>query len=464
MSPLGTEASQLNRYDRQNSPIPDPDARVTAQEDAFIQARATPGSSQQQLTRQMAGLSVSDPAGPSTIDHFPYRPAFGNAGEAVLLWANYFEIVVKPKDLMKYALEVTYQSSEGEEEGPAKSKPSKSGKGPTPAKEAKGRKLQTIIDEAISRLHPKPTLATEYKHQVISLGNLPLPSGGAVQVEYTEPGRTRVEKWDVKFHGPTSMHVDRLMAYVGNLLDPAGDVNFPKFPEEVDTIGVILGHLARADPKAVAIGRGRFFATDSQRAEHANLPRDSLISILRGYFQSVRPATGRLLLNTNVTHGVFRRSESLNVLLEDLRLAEMHNLDNLPEGRRRQLSHNLRLFDKSIKRARISIQLPSQQKMDKAVAGLASTKDGFGEQNKPQFKPGIGLFSGPTTTKFYLRKPSNQQTQAKGMPFDKYLTVSDYYKMSESIPVSTKRQVNVFYSLLFPSSFLLSLSLSLSPA
>lgn len=268
----------VDRVNRANTQIPQPDPQVAELEDDFVRGQSAELA---QLTGQISKLSVTSQ---TSTDFFPYRPAFGAAGQRVTLWANYFRLDVKLQTLFKYAIEVSHKPAE--EEG-KDVKPTKAGKGPKgaeKAKEARGRKLQRIIWLALSKLPADSTFATEYKAQVISLKNLVLPSDSVIQVEYTEPGRDRREAWNVKFSGPTPIHVDRLMEYLADMRDPAGDANFPKFPDEVDALGIVLGHTARADQKAVAIGRGRFFALDDGRAESGFMRNDSVLSILRGYF------------------------------------------------------------------------------------------------------------------------------------------------------------------------------------
>lgn len=226
---------------------------MTAQEDAFIKGQA--GASVSQLTTQMGKLSVG--ASGSSSDILPVRPAFGHAGQEVILWANYFKLETKSQPLYKYSLIVSHQPFEdpaGSSKGGADRKP----------KEARGAKLQRIITAALAQL-PNSQLATEFKAQVVSLKELEIPASNLVQVEYVEPGRSRVETWNVNFSKTIPIRLDELVGYLSTMKDPSGDANFPKYPDELDALGVIIGHTPRADPNAVSVGRGRSFATDDAR-------------------------------------------------------------------------------------------------------------------------------------------------------------------------------------------------------
>jgi eukaryotic translation initiation factor 2C len=386
------------------------------------------------LTQQLASLSVSS----SNI--FPVRPAFGHDGQEVVLWANYFKLEAKPQSIYKYGVIVTHQPFT------AAATSTKAAADRQP-KEAKGAKLQRIITAALAKI-PSARTATEFKAQVISLTELKLPASNAVQVEYTEPGRPRVETWNVMFSKPTPIRLDQLVAYLGNMKDASGDAHFPKFPEELDALGVIIGHTPRADNGVVAVGRGRFFATDARKDE-APVPQmapDSLLSILRGYFQSVRPATGRLLLNVNVTHGVFRRELPLANLFGLKGIDKMNFLENTTPGQTdnniRNFVFNARMVDKSLNRAKIQIKSPSNkgQIIQRFMTGLAKVGDGRGEEHPPRFDQKATDFRSAYTTSFFLRKPAagSKATIVPGLKYDDYNYVADYFRKKYNIVADRK--------------------------
>lgn len=369
----------------------------------------------------MGKLSIAPSTTSSSLDIFPYRPAFGHDGQEIVLWANYFKLEAKPRTIYKYGLTVNQQPQpSGDQAG------STAGGADRPPREAKGAKLQRIITLALGQIH-NATLATEFKAQVISLTELNLPASNTVQVNYTEPGRNRVEIWNVSFGAPVPIQLDELLTYLTRMVDPAGDTAFPKFPDELDALGVIVGHTARADNNAVAVGRGRFFATDA-RKEQAPMPHGSLLSIIRGYFQSVRPATGRLLLNVNVTHGIFRASLSL----ADMFAAAGINKMNDASSGSSQFTYHAETVNRYLNRAKISIRSPAnpQQTVQRFMTGLARKTDGQKEEKPPRFDPAaVSRFGSPYTTKFFLRKPAPGSTATiiPGLKYDDYNTVAEYF-------------------------------------
>jgi hypothetical protein len=240
----------------------------------------------------------------------------------------------------------------------------------------------------------------------------------------------------VRFNGPTSIQVDELVSYLATLRDPVGDSTFPKYPEEVDALGIIFGHTARADPNGSAVGKSRFFAADDRRREQGDMPDDSLLSILRGYFQSIRPATGRLLLNVNVTHGVFRNPLPLDELFARVRLNRMDR--NLSPNEERLYMRDLRAVHKFLSKIRIKCKMliargGKVEIVDKVVAGLATKGDGRGGSNPPGFD-GDRAFGGPRQVRFFLSQPVDSAQIVPGLAYDQYITVADYFLKSSPSP------------------------------
>jgi len=368
-------------------------------------------------------LSVSD-----KTEYFPSRPSFGSGGAEVILWANYFKLKVTAPNLSKYKLKITHivDPSAQKDSGPPK-KGAKQGKGGAKEKEAKGRKLAYIIGLAIAKLPPSSVVASEYKDKVISLKKLDLPKDGIIVVDCAEGKRS--EKWAVKLNGPESIHLDQLSKYLGDFKDPGNDHVFPKYPDETDAIGIVLGHTPRQDPKTAAVGSSRFFAINDRRMESCPTLPEGAISLLRGYFQSVRLSTGRLLLNTNVTHSIFRKEVKLDELFQSLNLGHLDSIGNLDKFRLSRLQQDLTKMRKLLGRARLRCQVFDDDTrewvtIDKSMCGFAEMRDGKGEEagRRPQFRPGFP-FGGPDSVKFYLRAPTAESNKKPS-----FVTVSDYYR------------------------------------
>ncbi|KAK4044217.1 ribonuclease H-like domain-containing protein [Parachaetomium inaequale] len=426
--------------------IPEPEARVTELEDSWIKKHGiqqqTGGS---QLESKMASLSVGD--SPDAV--LPKRPAFGTGGSPVVLWANYFKMNPTVQSLYRYDLRVASKKVTKEEDEAAKKAADaaattakgkgkqKQAAGPkTDAKEAKAKKLAKLIELAIRQLPGKPVVATEFKQQLVTMAKLQLPADGQMQVELVEPGRND-ETWFVRFDGPSSIDIAGLMDYLQSLVDKGNDDVFPKFPEEIDALGVVLGHTARSNPNTAAVGRSRFFATDQARKDQATeMPYESLLEILRGYVQSVRPATGRLLLNTNVTHGVFRKSYSLAELFRRSGVAKLDQ----PARLDRPTLQTLERLNKFLAKSRIRCKAPGDKPgefftTERGMAGLATAGEGRNEEHPPQFRDSrVVRFGSPAAVSFYLRTPKTPgATPPPGLSFNTMVTVADYYRSRYNI-------------------------------
>jgi hypothetical protein len=225
------------------------------------------------------------------------------------------------------------------------------------------------------------------------------------------------------------------MDYLQSLEDKGNDDVFPKFPEEIDALGVVLGHTARSNPNTAAVGRSRFFAIDPARKDQSTeMPVESLLEILRGYVQSVRPATGRLLLNTNVTHGVFRKGYSLADLFRKSGVAQLDQ----PARLDRSTLQTLERLNKFLAKSRIRCKAPGDKPgefftIERGMAGLATASDGKNEEHRPEFRDSrVVRFGSPATVRFYLRTPKTPgATPPPGLFFNTMVTVADYYWSSK---------------------------------
>lgn len=370
-------------------------------------------------------------------EFFPIRPAFGAKGREVILWANYFALTVDPKPLYKYSLTVSRLAAK---KSGGESKTGGEGGGAPAQHEAKGRKLRLIVEQALNSLPKKGRVATEYKQQVITVGKLELPPNGTVKVVL--PDDQRQDAWTVNFNtvnsnnnspaGPESVQITDLLAYIQTMRDSSNETVFPKYQGEIDALNVIFGHAPRTDPHVSAVGSSRFFAFDATRKEAASTQPP--IEILRGYYQSVRPATGRLLLNTNVTAGVFRYSGPLKDIFDRIRVPRMGNSE-------------LTRLHKLLSKARIEVGFPGAKPGEgitwsvRTAAGLCAVRDGTGGKTQgrraPLIKPTNNWQYGtPTTTSFFLTaSPQSPEDQAppppRGLKYDTYVTVEKYFIASK---------------------------------
>ncbi|KAK7976227.1 hypothetical protein PG989_014690 [Apiospora arundinis] len=303
------------------------------------------------------------------IKHIPVRPGYGTKGKSVVVATNYYDMSVRPQRLLQYKLTPTRIYSEG-----AMPKGKK-------VPEIKGRKLSRIIQLTMEKLDGE--WVSEFKDYVYTLTPLTFPGDNPIiRVVYTD--ESRPIDFDVKFSAPTSIDFDPLIKYLTSMKDYSGD--FPVY---------------------------------------ADAPPD-MNTIIRGYFQSVRPATGRLLLNLNVSHGVFRFAGPVKDLLKQY---DQYGLRNVHRLLGRLRAEVIFLYDhgqpKNVKKSKAAG--PSQDKIgrrmaEKTLTGLATRYDGSkGSQgSKPTITRDFAL---PSEVSFVL----DGEVPAGFTPGGKY-TVAQYYK------------------------------------
>ncbi|KAI4604089.1 hypothetical protein KJ359_000216 [Pestalotiopsis sp. 9143b] len=318
--------------------VPAPDQAVTKLEDSLI------------LASSMSKLSVS--GNNAATEFIPLRPSFGTKGKEVVLWTNYFNMQLKDQVLFKYSLEVVSV--------PGESPPKDKNKIPEP----KNRKLQKIIQLALDQIGNAIPIVSEYKSQAVSVKPLSLPENG-VEVLYTDGGFN--DKWKVHFHGPNEVRVSELLAFLKTM--EATTSTFPLFEDVIDAIGVAAGHNPRARDNIASLGSNRHFPLNLQ-SEAYDLGRPAHNTIIRGYFQSVRPATGRVLVNVNTSHGVFRYSGPATSYYRGYDISS---------------DYGLRLLNKDISKRRVKVQILQDTQSEGKDA--KAPKKGKGPASKGPTKP-----------------------------------------------------------------------------
>ncbi|RYO97065.1 hypothetical protein DL765_011363 [Monosporascus sp. GIB2] len=384
----------------QGATLPAPEKAITDLEDKILKEHLGTLA----VTGKMSMLKVSATKSnvPSSESYFPCRPAFGTNGKEVILWANYFKLNVPANELYQYAIEVTPVRKEGTKAQP---------------RDAKGRKLHYIVNMALERIGKGVPLVSEFKSQVVSLKPLSLPEDNTVTVNYTIENKD--DQYNVKFNGPKFIDMPQLLNYLRTMRDPTGDTSFPKFPSAVDAISVIIGHSARASAAVASIGRSRYFPLDRDDQRFSLGPID-FNTVIRGYFQSARPATGRLLLNANVTHGVFRPAGRVSDLMKDYDLRDSGSLHNLHKCLSKLRARVTFLPEKGTSGKKGKKPSGMARTGEKTITGLATRYDGSSGEPKPKV---ANSGAGPHGVQFYLRAPA-----PAGLPADAYISVADYFE------------------------------------
>lgn len=418
------------------SEIPKPDDEVTKCEDRIVR--------QQSQTGQKSN------------DILPLRPAFGTRGDPVVLWTNYFEVKAKTSDLYSYGLtlqHVTSRATTVASSSPATDSPHQqprpgpatagtaaatadaSAPGPRPprpstqeAREVKGGKLHASITELLRTLlaqNKRLALATEYKSKLISATKLAIKDKRIQLQVPVDVGSERFDNIDVLLHGPTDVNVGSLINYLSVMNDEASSGLFPQYPAVVDALNIILGHGPRSRLDAIStVGLSRFFPFGRNEKALELFGDGRALIAARGFFQSTRLATNRLLLNVNATHGIFKPSGRLSTLMDEFGIRAVKRTDTAGQA-------NVKLFAKFLPKTRVWCDLKLADgtvvRRSKAIHAIVS-KSGqrragttSNENRPPEIDPDYE-FPGPRNVRFWLNDELNGS---------RYITVHDYWTNSK---------------------------------
>jgi hypothetical protein len=143
-------------------------------------------------------------------------------------------------------------------------------------------------------------------------------------------------------------------------------------------LNILMAAYPGTKNNVITLGKGsnnRFYWVDGDQVQSADL-QDGLQG-LRGYYASVRPAAGSILLNLSVNHSAFYKPGSM---------ASLWNA--VPPA----LRNDRQLFSRYVKMLRVEcthLNDPGEKKpvpRVKTIWGLADPEDGKGEEHPPKFK------------------------------------------------------------------------------
>jgi len=279
------------------------------------------------------------------------------------------------------------------------------------------------------RLPEFTRVATEWKSMIIAREPLTISDPYTVDIVYRADGEDEAlenaQTYKVRIITPTTLAVGDFVNY---LCATNTGPEFVQKAEVIQGLNALFGHSPQSRGNITSIGQNRHFLTDHSANNQRNIQiLGGGLESLRGYYQSLRPATGGLLLNINVTHGVF---------LEPVRLDYLY--PKLGSGNKVTLQKKLKLV-------RVEItHLPAKKNKKtggniprvKTIFGLAHPQDGRSEAHPPQI-PLQGASS--SQVKFWLstippaataaggkapaKKPSDQP-----LPSNTYISVFDYFR------------------------------------
>lgn len=299
-------------------------------------------------------------------ERFPGRPGFGERGKRVVIWANYFQLRVDSK-LVLYQYNIDIQP------------------------QAVGRKRSRIIElflqqpDSIARAE---TICADFKSTLLSRALL--------DDEFTACNIVYRSEFEIEPAPRAAVYHLRLQLTktlpVQCLLDYLKTTNLSTASEEKDALiqalNIFLHHFAKSQSNLTTVGKKTF----QKHATGGDLGGG--LTAIRGYFSSVRAATGRILVNVNVCCSAFYRPGSLVDIITAHGSRDKYRLEQLLAGVRVKLTHT--------GTPRIA-----------TIKALASPSDGMGA-NQPQ--PKVQEFgAAPNQVQFWLQERR------------RYVTVSEFF-------------------------------------
>lgn len=391
LSRLHSMIRPANYYTRRrSSQAPKLDAEVAKLEDKL-------GSS----TAGLAGLSLTEA--------FPTRPSYGGKGRKLELWANYFKLQAS-QDLVLYQYSMSV----------------------TP--EAAGRKLDQIVRlflESPEFQTLQSDIATDFRSTLIARQKLSVPSEER-KVTYRAEGedepRENATIYTMKLDLSKTLSVADLMKYLtsGNL-----QTMYNEKLMIVQALNILVNHHSKLSNKIANVGSSKSFLLLDAEAQDL----EAGLRAIRGFFTSVRAATGRMLLNVNISNTAFFQAGPLDQLIRAFLQSNNRNrvgLANFLNGVRITTNHlpvRKNRSGETIIRA-------------KTIRGLATPNDGYNPDGRVSaHAPRVKEFgAGPRDVQFWLERPtqtakpspaSKKKPGKAGPAGDTYVSVYDYFKDSK---------------------------------
>lgn len=367
------------------------------------------------------------------IDGFPGRPGFGTKGRHIVLRANYFqlqtvfEVGKKEMERTLYRYEVDIQ--------------------PRDQPRAKKRRVLDMI-LASGKLAGK-TVATDYANIIVTTSKLDLgdsktweeknkvvPAPGASSAG-ADDGNTPDFVQEARARNTVSFRVTytdsfSLQHIVNYLKCQSLGAQYAGRIDVIQLLNIILCKAPNAANAVACLPGNKFYPHQGHPGMKLKDLTGGLIA-LRGYFSSVRPAVGRLLVNLNVTSGAFYKPLPVPALIAELN------------------SYDFETQEAFVRMLKVQAEYkPAKEKpfsKQKTIAGFArtpNTKKGqptpakvkrFGNANEIRFRYSAtpGGLKRETTVADYFRNRYGINLQRPDLPVLNVGTVQDPQYMPQEI-------------------------------
>jgi len=358
---------------------------------------------------------------PSPEPRLPQRPGFGTKGRAVVLWTNYFNLMVNGELLLhRYSIEVVGQRANR-----------------TPTGKKLKRIVQLFIEEHLAQYGHD--IVTDFKSNLLTKSELELEEEYSVtyRTEGEDDPAPNAPTYRIRLKPSGTLTISELMDY---LTSAHASQLFGSKEEIIQALNIVVGHHPKEASDMASIGANRHFLLDGAPSEKSDLGAG--LTALRGFFVSVRAATERILVNVQVKHGAFYDDGPLDKLMYAFMSRNDQNKIKL-EKFVKKLTVNVTHI---VKENRAGKKIPRM----KVIMSFAIRDDGQGQEHPP-IVPHFG--AGSKDVQFFLSgsspKPSSKTQGPSGTSGKKgkatagkaaiagpssqgkYISVYDYFKKSK---------------------------------
>ena len=326
----------------------------------------------------LSSLSIQDKP------KYPPRPGFGTNGQKVTLFSNHFELETRP-NLILYLYDVTVKP------------------------DLVGRKMGQLFNLLLEQPHFRPhtnSIASDKRKFLVSctkLDNVRVQIPHMMEDESTPSAKSTTHQVTVELKGAFTL--SQLIGYLSSTTLGAPSFDKGSF---LQALNIFLSNFAQKKPGIQPVGSSKCFDLKAINDNQQSWDLGAGLRAVRGYFNSIRVATGRILVNVNVSHIAIYNAGPLPELMNAYGTFDKGKLDGFLWGVRVKLLHIKGKEKKGVYYPRI-----------KTVIGLATPKDGLDKKGKPteEHPPRVKkLGAGAKDVEFWLNTEN------------KYISVFDYFK------------------------------------